>query len=64
MTEVSALKVIIPPLPSRPESIYKTIYIEKSLANQIEQIAIQNNTSWNHVVTALLKSCLEHSGGR
>ena len=49
--------IILPPRP-RAEAIYKTLYIEKSLAQQIGQIAIQNNTSWNHAAIVLMQSGL------
>ena len=49
--------IILPPRP-RSEAIYRTLYIEKSLAQQIGQIAIQNNTSWNHAAIALIQSGL------
>jgi len=49
--------IILPPRP-RAEAIYKTLYIEKSLAQQIGQIAIENNTSWNHAAIVQMRSGL------
>ncbi len=40
-------------------SIYKTLYIKEKLSKQIEQIAVDNNTSWNNVVISMIESCLE-----
>lgn len=40
-------------------AIYKTLYIKQSLADQIEKIANENETSWNNVVISMIESCLK-----
>ena len=40
-------------------SIYKTLYIKRSLADRIEQIARDNDTSFNNVVISMIESCLK-----
>ncbi len=42
-------------------AIYKTLYIKQALADKIEKIAIENETSWNNVVISMIESCLEES---
>ena len=48
----------IKPTQAKEESIYKTLYIKKKLADQIDRIAKDNNTSWNNVVISMIESCL------
>lgn len=45
--------------PAKVESIYKTLYIKRSLADHIEQIAKDNDTSFNNVVISMIESCLK-----
>ena len=40
-------------------AIYKTLYIKQALADRIEKIAAENNTSWNNVVISMIESCLD-----
>ena len=40
-------------------AIYKTLYIKQSLADKIEKIANENETSWNNVVISMIESCLK-----
>ena len=40
-------------------SIYKTLYIKQTLADKIEKIADENETSWNNVVISMIESCLK-----
>lgn len=37
---------------------YKTIYIKQSLVEKINEIAKENNTSWNNVVISMIENCL------
>ncbi|MDD6237189.1 MAG: hypothetical protein PUB00_07390 [Clostridiales bacterium] len=48
----------IKPTQAKEESIYKTLYIKKKLADQIDRIAKENDTSWNNVVISMIESCL------
>ncbi|WP_160636772.1 hypothetical protein [Pseudoflavonifractor sp. 60] len=43
----------------KKESIYKTLYISKSLVDKIQQIAVENQTSFNNVVISMIESCLQ-----
>lgn len=40
-------------------TIYKSIYIREELVKQIEQIAKDNNTSFNNVVISMIEECLK-----
>ena len=42
-------------------AIYKTLYIKQALADKIEKIAIENDTSWNNVVISMIESCLNEN---
>lgn len=43
----------------KTESCYKTIYIKQMLVDKINQIASDNNTSFNNVVISMIEACLE-----
>ena len=43
---------------NKTESLYKSLYISEALAKQIQQIATDNNTSFNNVVISMIKHCL------
>lgn len=45
----------------KKETIYKTLYLTKELADEILKIAHENNTSFNNVVVSMIESCLEDS---
>ena len=45
--------------PAKEEAIYKTLYLKRSLAERLEQIASENNTSFNNVVISMIESCLK-----
>lgn len=45
--------------PAKEESIYKTLYIKRSLAHRLEKIAAENQTSFNNVVVSMIESCLK-----
>ena len=44
---------------NKVETINKTLYISKALADKIQQIANDNNTSFNNVVISMIESCLK-----
>ena len=37
---------------------YKTLYIRRALLEQIERIAAEHHTSFNHVVVSMIEACL------
>ena len=41
------------------EASYKTIYLRQSMIQKIEQIARDNDTSFNNVVVSMIEQCLE-----
>ncbi len=41
------------------EAAYKTIYLRQRLIEQIEQIAAENETSFNAVVVSMIEQCLK-----
>lgn len=44
---------------SRIKRTYKTLYISETLVSQIDEIAKDNNTSFNNVVVSMIESCLK-----
>lgn len=44
---------------SKDPSIYKTLYMKRSLAERIEKIAKEHDTSFNNVVISMIESCLK-----
>lgn len=42
----------------KEETCYKTIYIKQTLVDKINQIAAENNTSFNNVVISMIEACL------
>lgn len=44
---------------AKEEATNKTIYIKQNLVEQINQIARENNTSFNNVVISMIESCLK-----
>ena len=49
------------PKPTRKkvESVNKSLYLSKTLAEEIEKIARDNNTSFNNVVVSMIEYCLK-----
>lgn len=41
------------------DAAYKTIYLRQRVIDQIEQIASDNETSFNAVVTSMIEQCLK-----
>ncbi len=46
---------------AKEESTYKTLYIKKNLVDKIDEIAKENETSWNNVVISMIESCLKEN---
>lgn len=44
---------------NKEPSVYKTLYLKRSLAERIDQIALENNTSFNNVIISMIESCLK-----
>lgn len=44
---------------NKKEAINKSLYISKALADKVQKIAIENDTSFNNVVVSMIESCLE-----
>ena len=40
---------------------YKTLYIRRALLEQIERIAAEHHTSFNHVAVSTIEACLSDS---
>ncbi|MCI9567637.1 MAG: hypothetical protein HFF54_06780 [Lawsonibacter sp.] len=43
--------------------IYKTLYISETLVSQIEQIAVEHDTSFNNIVVSMIEHCLKDGPG-
>ena len=52
------MKFDIKPTREKEISIYKTLYIKQTLADQIDVIAREHGTSWNNVVISMIEGCL------
>lgn len=44
---------------NKTETINKSLYISKALAKQVQQIANDNDTSFNNVVISMIEHCLK-----
>nr|WP_325294678.1 hypothetical protein [uncultured Oscillibacter sp.] len=44
--------------PAKEESIYKTLYIKRPLAERVEKIAAENKTSFNNVVVSMIETLI------
>ena len=42
----------------KKETIYKTLYLPNALADRIQKIADDNDTSFNNVVVSMIEACL------
>lgn len=39
--------------------VYKTIYLDENIKKKLDQIALENDTSFNNVVVSMIEYCLE-----
>ena len=46
------------PTKHKVSTVYKSLYIREELAKQVEQIAKDNDTSFNNVVISMIEHCL------
>lgn len=46
------------PTRKKVPSVYKSLYINEQLAERVEQIAKENETSFNNVVISMIEHCL------
>lgn len=44
---------------NKEPAVYKTLYLKRSLAERLEEIAGENKTSFNNVVISMIESCLK-----
>lgn len=44
---------------NKVETINKSLYISKALADKVQQIADDNHTSFNNIVISMIESCLQ-----
>jgi len=51
------------PKPTRKKngSVYKTIYLSKTLLDAVNEIANQYDTSFNNVVVSMIEKCLSET---
>ena len=42
----------------KESSVYKSLYIKEELAKKIEEIAKENETSFNNVIISMIEYCL------
>lgn len=62
-SEVSAMPFVPKPTKKKVEAGYKTIYLRQDLIDKIDQIARENETSFNNVVVSMIESCLNDENG-
>lgn len=43
---------------NKPAHVYKTLYITEDLVSRIDQMAQENNTSFNNIVISMIEYCL------
>ena len=43
----------------KDETVYKTLYIKRSLVRRIDEIAMEHKTSFNRVVISMIETCLK-----
>ena len=43
----------------KKESVYKTLYISEELVEKVDQLAAENDTSFNKMVVTMIKYCLK-----
>ena len=53
------MKFDIKPTKAKENKTYKTIYLKDDLIRQIEEIAKDNDTSFNNVVVSMIEACLK-----
>lgn len=46
------------PTRKKVPSVYKSLYINEQLAERVEQMAKENETSFNNVVISMIEHCL------
>ena len=46
------------PTRKKVSSVYKSLYINEQLAERVEQMAKENETSFNNVVISMIEHCL------
>ena len=49
------------PTKKKVPSVYKSLYINEQLAERVEKIAKENETSFNNVVISMIEHCLAES---
>lgn len=42
----------------KESSVYKSLYIKEDLAKKVEEIAKDNETSFNNVIISMIEACL------
>lgn len=42
----------------KSKSVYKTLYLSEELAEQVQQLAKENETSFNNVLVSMIEYCL------
>ncbi len=53
------MKFVLKKTKEKVSATYKTLYIKDDLIKKIEEIAKENNTSFNNVVISMIESCLD-----
>lgn len=58
LTQVMKMKLRIKRTKA-PQTVYRSLYIRQSLVDEIEQIAVQNDVSWNYAAITLLERAIQ-----
>ena len=45
-------------------AVYKSLYIKETLSQKVEDIARENNTSFNNVIISMIEYCLEQQNNK
>ena len=54
------MKVVTKKTQKKESSVYKSHYIKEDLAKKVEEIAKDNETSFNNVIISMIEACLEY----
>ena len=55
------MKFVIKQTREKEACTYKTVYMKRTLTEQIERIAAEHKTSFNNVVVSMIEACLSEN---
>jgi len=55
------MNFVIKDTKNKVTAVYKTIYIREDLAEKVEKLAKDNDTSFNNVVISMIEACIKET---